>query len=197
MNPDQRIAAFQAFVAKSPDDAFARYSLAMALRAAGRLEEAAREFDENARREGLIPDWDVASLIGKRMADGLKRLQLVEIIKDLKGWKAPDGKYNMFEVPRPNVTGQNLRDAGYVEAGKSIRWLNYVLPTGAEIEAYVHPDIAREFKYLYDGGRYGNFSKAYRKFQGTVKNTARYKGGFCKFAEFKLHPSARIAVLIP
>ncbi len=128
------------------------------------------EFDENARREGLIPDWDVASLIGKRMADGLKRLQLVEIIKDLKGWKSPEGKYNMFEVPRPNVTSQNLRDAGYVEAGKSIRWLNYVLPTGAEIEAYVHPDIAREFKYLYDGGRYGNFSRAYKKFQGTVKN---------------------------
>lgn len=128
------------------------------------------EFDQRARDEGLVPDWDIASLIGKRMGDGLKRLALVEIIKDMKGWKAPDGKYNMFEVPRPGVTGKDLRDAGYTEAGKSIRWLNYVLPTGAEIEAYVHPDIAKEFKYLYDGGQYGNFSRAYRKFQGTVKN---------------------------
>ncbi len=128
------------------------------------------EFDQSARNEGLIPDWDIASLVGKRMGDGLKRLALVEIIKDMKGWKAPDSKYNMFEVPRPGVTGKDLRDAGYTEAGKSIRWLNYVLPTGAEIEAYVHPDIAKEFKYLYDGGQYGNFSRAYRKFQGTVKN---------------------------
>ncbi len=54
MNPDQRIAAFQAFVAKSPGDAFARYSLAMALRSAGRLEEAVREFEENTRR---CPDY--------------------------------------------------------------------------------------------------------------------------------------------
>ena len=93
------------------------------------------------------------------MGDGLKRLALVEIIKDLRGMKSPDGKYNMFETPRPGVTSQDLRDAGYVEAGKHIRWLNYVLPTGAEIEAFVHPDIAKEFKYLYEGGQYGNFTQ--------------------------------------
>ena len=58
MNPEQRIQAFQAFVARSPDDAFARYSLAMALRSAGRLEEAAREFEENARRQpGYVPTY--------------------------------------------------------------------------------------------------------------------------------------------
>jgi predicted Zn-dependent protease len=51
---DQRIEAFRAFVAKNPDDAFARYSLAMALRAAGRLDDAIAEFRETARRR---PDY--------------------------------------------------------------------------------------------------------------------------------------------
>lgn len=128
------------------------------------------EFDEKARENGLVPDWDIASLVSKRMGDGLRRLGLVEIIKDLRGMKSPDGKYNMFETPRPGVTSQDLRDAGYIEAGKHIRWLNYVLPSGAEIEAFVHPDIAKEFKYLYEGGQYGNFTQNYRKFQGAVKN---------------------------
>jgi predicted Zn-dependent protease len=51
---EQRIEAFRAFVAKSPDDAFARYSLAMALRNAGRLDDAIAEFRETARRR---PDY--------------------------------------------------------------------------------------------------------------------------------------------
>ena len=50
VNETQRIDNFRAFVARSPDDAFARYSLAMALRSAGRLDEAVAEFEENARR---------------------------------------------------------------------------------------------------------------------------------------------------
>lgn len=54
MTPEQRIDAFRAFVAKSPDDAFARYSLAMALRTAGRTDEAIAEFGETARRR---PDY--------------------------------------------------------------------------------------------------------------------------------------------
>ena len=51
MTPEQRIEAFRAFVARSPDDAFARYSLAMALRTAGRGAEAAAEFQELQRRK--------------------------------------------------------------------------------------------------------------------------------------------------
>jgi len=54
MTPEQRIEAFRAFVAKSPDDPFARYSLAMALRASGRADEAIAEFREIARRR---PDY--------------------------------------------------------------------------------------------------------------------------------------------
>jgi predicted Zn-dependent protease len=54
MTQEQRIDAFRAFVAKSPDDAFARYSLAMALRTAGRTDEAIAEFFETARRK---PDY--------------------------------------------------------------------------------------------------------------------------------------------
>ncbi len=51
MTPEQRIEAFRAFVAKSPDEPFARYSLAMALRAAGRSADAAAEFEELRRRK--------------------------------------------------------------------------------------------------------------------------------------------------
>lgn len=50
MTPEQRLEAFRKLVEKSPDDPFARYSLAMGFRAAGRPEEAAREFAELSRR---------------------------------------------------------------------------------------------------------------------------------------------------
>ena len=54
MTPEQRLAAIRLFVERSPDDPFPRYSLAMALRAAGRAEEAVAEFRELARRK---PDY--------------------------------------------------------------------------------------------------------------------------------------------
>jgi predicted Zn-dependent protease len=54
MTPEHRIQAFRAFVAKSPDDPFPRYSLAMSLRSAGQVEEAVAEFRELARRR---PDY--------------------------------------------------------------------------------------------------------------------------------------------
>jgi predicted Zn-dependent protease len=58
MNPEQRIEAFRAFVTKSPDDAFARYSLAMALRTAGRGADAAAEFEElRRRRPEYVPTY--------------------------------------------------------------------------------------------------------------------------------------------
>jgi predicted Zn-dependent protease len=60
MTPEQRIVAFRAFVTKSPDDAFARYSLAMALRSAGKADEAAAEFEELRRRK---PDYVPAYLM--------------------------------------------------------------------------------------------------------------------------------------
>ena len=58
MTPEQRIETFRAFVAKSPDDPFARYSLAMALRSAGRGGEAAAEFEElRRRRPAYVPAY--------------------------------------------------------------------------------------------------------------------------------------------
>ncbi len=58
MTPEQRIEAFRAFVAKSPEDPFARYSLAMALRAAGRTAEAAAELDQlRLRKPGYVPTY--------------------------------------------------------------------------------------------------------------------------------------------
>jgi predicted Zn-dependent protease len=54
MTPEQRLEAFRKFVEKSPDDPFARYSLAMALRGTGQGVEAAQEFREIVRRR---PDY--------------------------------------------------------------------------------------------------------------------------------------------
>jgi predicted Zn-dependent protease len=54
MTPEQRLAAFQKFVAAKPDDPFTRYSLAMQLRSMEREEEAVAEFRELGR---LAPDY--------------------------------------------------------------------------------------------------------------------------------------------
>lgn len=70
MTPEQRIEAFRAFVARSPDDAFARYSLAMALRTAGRGGEAAAEFQELRRRK---PEYVPAYLMLGQTLEALGR----------------------------------------------------------------------------------------------------------------------------
>lgn len=76
VSAEQRIETFRAFVSRSPDDAFARYSLAMALRSAGRLDDAAEEFAENARRRpDYVPTYlmlgQVLEALGRRAdADG-------------------------------------------------------------------------------------------------------------------------------
>jgi predicted Zn-dependent protease len=58
MTPEQRLEAFKQFVAKSPDDAFARYSLALSYRSLGKKEEAARELQELGRRNPqYVPTW--------------------------------------------------------------------------------------------------------------------------------------------
>jgi predicted Zn-dependent protease len=54
MTPEQRLAAFRGLLVKRPDDPFARYSVAMALRSAGDRQGAVAEFRENARR---APDY--------------------------------------------------------------------------------------------------------------------------------------------
>ena len=70
MDPGQRIQAFRAFVAKNPDDPFARYSLAMALRSAGLGADAASEFEELRRRR---PDYVPAYLMLGQTLEALGR----------------------------------------------------------------------------------------------------------------------------
>jgi predicted Zn-dependent protease len=67
---ERRIEAFRAFVARSPDDAFARYSLAMALRSSGRGADAAVEFEELRRRK---PDYVPAYLMLGQTLEALGR----------------------------------------------------------------------------------------------------------------------------
>lgn len=58
MTPEQRLEAFRKIVERSPDDPFARYSLAMGNRGAGRLPEAVAGFAELARRvPGYVPTY--------------------------------------------------------------------------------------------------------------------------------------------
>lgn len=70
MTPEQRIQSFRAFVAKNPDDAFARYSLAMALRSAGLGADAAAEFEELRRRR---PEYVPAYLMLGQTLEALGR----------------------------------------------------------------------------------------------------------------------------
>jgi predicted Zn-dependent protease len=70
VNAGQRIESFRSFVARSPDDAFARYSLAMALRAAGRPDDAVAEFEENVRRK---PDYVPTYLMLGQVLEALGR----------------------------------------------------------------------------------------------------------------------------
>jgi tetratricopeptide (TPR) repeat protein len=58
VTPEQRLEAFRKLVERSPDDPFARYSLAMGRRGAGQLDEAERTFAELARRvPGYVPTY--------------------------------------------------------------------------------------------------------------------------------------------
>ncbi|MGC4000918.1 MAG: hypothetical protein QM767_27055 [Anaeromyxobacter sp.] len=70
MTPEQRLAAFQKIVEQKPDDPFARYSLAMALRGAARAEEAVVQFRELARR---APDYVPTYLMLGQALEGLGR----------------------------------------------------------------------------------------------------------------------------
>ena len=70
MTPEQRLETFRRLVEKSPDDAFARYSLAMGLRSLGRNEEAANELGELARRK---PDYVPTYLMLGQVLEALAR----------------------------------------------------------------------------------------------------------------------------
>jgi predicted Zn-dependent protease len=70
MTPEQRLATFRSFVAQRPDDPFARYSLAMALRSAGQGEAAAAEFQELRRR---APEYVPGYLMLGQVLGGLGR----------------------------------------------------------------------------------------------------------------------------
>jgi len=72
VTPEQRLVVFRQFLERSPDDPFARYSLAMGHRSAGQGEAAAREFDELARRR---PDYVPTYLMWGQTLEALDRHQ--------------------------------------------------------------------------------------------------------------------------
>ena len=70
VTPEQRLETFRKLVERSPDDPFARYSLAMGLRSAGHDAEAAGEFAELARRK---PDYVPTYLMWGQVLEKLGR----------------------------------------------------------------------------------------------------------------------------
>ncbi len=79
MTPDQRLVAFRQFVEKSPADPFARYSLAMQLRAMGRADEAASELREVARRSpDYLPAYAILGQVLEALGDGAEAARVYE-----------------------------------------------------------------------------------------------------------------------
>jgi len=72
VTPEERLEAFRQFLARSPDDPFARYSLAMGHRAAGQPAEAAREFQELAQRR---PDYVATYLMWGQTLESMGRVE--------------------------------------------------------------------------------------------------------------------------
>jgi predicted Zn-dependent protease len=70
VTPEQRLEAFRRMVSERPAEPFARYSLAMAYRAVGKNEDAAREFEELARRS---PDYVATYLMQGQVLEALGR----------------------------------------------------------------------------------------------------------------------------
>jgi cytochrome c-type biogenesis protein CcmH/NrfG len=70
VTPEQRVESFRKIVDQRPAEPFARYSLAMSLRAIGRAEEAALEFEELLRRN---PEYVPTYLMLGQVLEGLGR----------------------------------------------------------------------------------------------------------------------------
>jgi tetratricopeptide (TPR) repeat protein len=70
LTPERRLEALREQVEQKPGDAFARYSLAMALRSAGRDQEAAAEFQELVRGH---PDYVATYLMYGNVLEALDR----------------------------------------------------------------------------------------------------------------------------
>jgi predicted Zn-dependent protease len=70
VTPEERVESFRKLVEQRPDEPFAWYSLAMSLRAAGRLDESARELADLTRRS---PDYVPAYLMLGQVLERLDR----------------------------------------------------------------------------------------------------------------------------
>jgi predicted Zn-dependent protease len=70
VTPEQRLEAFKKMVEQRPNEPFARYSLAMTYRSAGRAAEAIAEFEELRRRS---PDYVPTYLMFGQVLEGSGR----------------------------------------------------------------------------------------------------------------------------
>ncbi len=83
MTPEQRLETLRKLVQQRPDDAFARYSLAMTWRSAGRDQEAVDEFREVVRRKPeYVPTYLMLGQVLEKLG---RRAEAVRVYEDGMG----------------------------------------------------------------------------------------------------------------
>jgi tetratricopeptide (TPR) repeat protein len=105
VTPEERLATFRKFLEKSPDDPFARYSLAMGHRAVGQPAEAVREFEELARRR---PDYVATYLMWGQTLESMGRAEDAAGVYD-RGMEAARGAQNAHALSELGQARDGLR----------------------------------------------------------------------------------------
>jgi len=105
VTPQERLEAFRRFLERTPDDPFARYSVAMGLRSAGQPGEAVREFEELARRR---PDYVATYLMWGQTLESLGRLDEAAAAYD-RGIQAAQGAGNNHALSELGEAREGLR----------------------------------------------------------------------------------------
>lgn len=138
------------------------------------------EFIALCAESGLKPDFDYASLVSRRIAEGEYRADITALVKDLAQWNMKgDGKMALVFPSKEVKKGELIRSVkdggwGYQEVGQYLRWMNHKMPSGAEMEAFASPELARELAYLFDGGQYGAVGMAFKTVENVIRQVILY-----------------------
>ena len=138
------------------------------------------DFEKLTIPHGLVVDYDYASLVARRIAEGEYRAGITAIVKDLQHWDIEGNGKMALVFPTKEGESEKLHQQidkggwGYSEVGDYLRWMNHKLPSGAEMIAYAHPALAKELRYLFDGGQYGTVGKGWKQIQNTIRQIILY-----------------------
>ena len=132
------------------------------------------EFEQELAKYNLVPEYDYANLVARRIADGYKRLAYDSFASDMRKIEDPlkDGIGLMVIPGRDGISVEDLRSKyDYIEVGKVMRQWNFVQPSGAEQEIFMNPSLAKEMMYLYksSGATKAKWYQGIKKAQGIEK----------------------------